>query len=58
VFVPLEEAEPEVLAALQAEGWVTVGAVTSCADRRAEAKRLGCGHVLEMRRPRPVDGGV
>ncbi len=58
VLVPLEDAGPELLAALQAEGWVTVGAVAPCADWRAEARRLGCGHVLENRCPRAVDDAV
>jgi hypothetical protein len=58
VLVPLEDAGPESLAALQAEGGVTVGAVAPCADWRAEARRLGCGYVLENRRPRAVDDAV
>ncbi|MEM7223894.1 MAG: ATP phosphoribosyltransferase regulatory subunit [Pseudomonadota bacterium] len=32
--------------ALQAEGWVTLGATDPAADHWAEAKRLGCGHIL------------
>ena len=32
--------------ALQAEGWVVLGALDPTADHRAEARRLGCGHVL------------
>jgi ATP phosphoribosyltransferase regulatory subunit len=33
--------------ALRAAGWVTVAALTPVKDRRVEAQRLGCSHVLE-----------
>ncbi|HLO75457.1 MAG TPA: ATP phosphoribosyltransferase regulatory subunit [Magnetospirillum sp.] len=32
--------------ALRAQGWVTVAALEPVSDNAAEAKRLGCGHVL------------
>lgn len=38
--------------ALRAQGWVTVAALEPVADIEAEARRLGCGHVLA------ADGGV
>lgn len=31
---------------LRSEGWVTVAALDSAAEPRAEARRLGCGHAL------------
>jgi ATP phosphoribosyltransferase regulatory subunit len=33
--------------ALRAAGWVTVAALEPTGDWRAEARRLGCSHVLE-----------
>ena len=33
--------------ALRAAGWVTVAALEPAGDWRAEARRLGCSHVLE-----------
>lgn len=42
---------------LRAEGWVTVRGVEPAADGDAEARRLGCDHVLADGTPRPVDGG-
>jgi ATP phosphoribosyltransferase regulatory subunit len=37
--------------ALRAEGWVTVAALEAVRDWRAEARRLGCGYVLENGTP-------
>ena len=34
-------------AALREEGWITVAALEPAADWRAEARRLGCSHILE-----------
>ena len=34
--------------ALREAGWITVAALDPAKDWRAEARRLGCGHVLEM----------
>ena len=36
---------------LRAAGWVTVAALEPCGDWRAEARRLGCSHVLEGELP-------
>lgn len=41
-------------AALRAEGWVAVAALQSEADWHREARRLGCGHVLEDGEPVPA----
>ena len=40
--------------ALRAASWVTVAALASVADWRAEARRLRCSHVLEGNDPVPV----
>ncbi len=40
---------------LRAEGWITVAGLAPCDDPGAEAKRLGCDHVLVDGEPRPVD---
>lgn len=54
LFVPL--GTPAALArALRAEGWVTVAGLAEIPDPRAEAARLGCGHVLEDGAPRALD---
>jgi ATP phosphoribosyltransferase regulatory subunit len=54
LLLPL--AVPRHLAdALRAEGWTTVAALDPAADWRAEARRLGCSHVLENGAPRPLD---
>jgi ATP phosphoribosyltransferase regulatory subunit len=42
-------------AALREKGWITVTALDPAADWRAEARRLGCSHVLEDGAPRPLD---
>jgi ATP phosphoribosyltransferase regulatory subunit len=39
-------AERAEAARLRAEGWITVAALEPAADWRAEARRLGCSHVL------------
>jgi ATP phosphoribosyltransferase regulatory subunit len=39
---------------LRAAGWVTVAALAPAGDWRAEARRLGCSHVLEGDDPAPV----
>jgi ATP phosphoribosyltransferase regulatory subunit len=41
-------------AALRAKGWVTVAALEAAADWRAEARRLGCTHLLESGEPRAL----
>ncbi|MGE0258835.1 MAG: ATP phosphoribosyltransferase regulatory subunit [Alphaproteobacteria bacterium] len=40
--------------ALREEGWITVAALRPAADWHAEARRLGCGHILESGAPRPI----
>ena len=45
IFVPAATPRPWVQA-LRAQGWVTVAGLEPVADESAEAKRLGCGHVL------------
>jgi ATP phosphoribosyltransferase regulatory subunit len=40
--------------ALRGEGWVTVAALLPAADWSAEARRLGCSHVLEGSTPVPL----
>ena len=42
-------------AVLREKGWITVAALDPAADWRAEARRLGCSHVLEDGAPRPLD---
>jgi ATP phosphoribosyltransferase regulatory subunit len=55
VLVP-QGSDPARARALRAEGWITVAALLPAADWPAEARRLGCGFVLEGGRPRPVAG--
>ena len=45
LFVPVGTPAGRVTA-LQAEGWIIVGALDEAADPRAEAERLLCGHLL------------
>lgn len=42
----LPDADRTRVRSLQAEGWVTIGALDPAADHKAEARRLGCGHIL------------
>ncbi|HTV88228.1 MAG TPA: ATP phosphoribosyltransferase regulatory subunit [Stellaceae bacterium] len=44
-------------AVLRAEGWTTVAALLPAGDWRDEARRLGCGWVLQDGEPLPVGGG-
>jgi ATP phosphoribosyltransferase regulatory subunit len=41
-------------AALRAEGWITIAALSPTADWHGEARRLGCGHVLIAGKPVPA----
>ena len=50
LFLPVG-CDPERAHGLRGVGWVTVAGLDSDADAKAEARRLGCGHVL-------VDGRV
>jgi ATP phosphoribosyltransferase regulatory subunit len=42
--------------ALQADGWITVAGFKAVDDEEVEAARLGCSHVLNGGKPRPVKG--
>ncbi len=53
LLVPLG-ADPREAAALRGQGWVTVAALAAAEDWRAEADRLGCGHVLQNSKPTPT----
>ena len=53
LLVP-QGSDPARARALRAEGWITVAALLMAADWSAEARRLGCGFVLEGGEPRPV----
>jgi ATP phosphoribosyltransferase regulatory subunit len=44
-------ADPRRARALREAGWITVAALEPVGDWRAEARRLGCGHVLEGDEP-------
>src|ERR1700722_19814251 len=50
IYVP-EGADPAATRRLREDGWVTVAALAPAKDKRAEAKRLGCGHLLENGKP-------
>ncbi len=47
VFVP-HGADAAVTADLRARGYATVAALEATADARAEARRLGCSHILDQ----------
>ena len=53
LFVPFE-ADRARARALREEGWITVAALQPAADWHDEARRLGCGHVLDGGEVRPV----
>jgi ATP phosphoribosyltransferase regulatory subunit len=53
VLVPFG-ADQARAASLREAGWVTVGALEPMGDWRAEARRLGCSHVLRGDDPVPV----
>ncbi|MEP2847243.1 MAG: ATP phosphoribosyltransferase regulatory subunit [Alphaproteobacteria bacterium] len=53
LFVPTGTAADR-MAALRAEGWITVAALDDGADARVEARRLGCTHWLHDGRPAPI----
>ena len=50
-------ADKDRAAALRQEGWVTIAALGKAVDWHAEARRLGCGFLLESGAPAPVRGG-
>lgn len=53
VLLPLD-ADPARARALRAEGWITVAALLPAGNWHAEARRLGCSHVLDGGEPRPL----
>ncbi len=53
VYLPFGVA-PEIGRALRAEGWVTLAGLTTGAGPVPEAERLGCTHLLEAGRVRPI----
>jgi ATP phosphoribosyltransferase regulatory subunit len=53
VLVPLD-ADRDHARALREAGWVTVAALSSADNGRAEAARLGCDYVIEDREPKPL----
>ena len=55
LFLPLG-APAEAGARLRDEGWITVQGLTPADDDGAEARRLGCSHVLVDGRAEPVTG--
>jgi ATP phosphoribosyltransferase regulatory subunit len=54
VFVP-RGADQGAAAGLRADGFATVAALTSTIDDTAEAKRLGCSHILRDAKAAPID---
>jgi ATP phosphoribosyltransferase regulatory subunit len=54
VLVP-PDAERAPVARLRQDGWITVAALLPASDWRDEARRLGCGWVLEGGEPRAVE---
>lgn len=52
------EASPEVGRRLRREGWTAVAALDNVADLAAEAKRLGCSHVLHGGAVQPVESSA
>jgi ATP phosphoribosyltransferase regulatory subunit len=53
VFLPLGTPVAEAQR-LRQDGWVTVAALARVGDAGAEARRLGCSHVLERGTPKEV----
>jgi ATP phosphoribosyltransferase regulatory subunit len=53
VYLPMGTA-PDVRYGLQAEGWITLAGLEPAKDAAAEARRLGCSHVLAAGLPKPV----
>jgi ATP phosphoribosyltransferase regulatory subunit len=57
VYLPMGTA-PDVRHGLQGEGWITLAGLEPASDAAAEARRLGCSHVLAGGMPKAVDGGT
>lgn len=53
ILIPTDTGS-EAAEALRREGWVTVLDLSDAGDAAAEARRLGCGHVLADGRPAPA----
>jgi ATP phosphoribosyltransferase regulatory subunit len=53
LFLPPGTGRPHA-AALREKGWITLAALDTTADWRAEARRLGCTHILEAGGPRAL----
>jgi ATP phosphoribosyltransferase regulatory subunit len=55
VYLPFGTS-PAAAAALRAKDWITVSALAEVSDVEADAKRLGCSHILgrDTDRPRPL----
>jgi ATP phosphoribosyltransferase regulatory subunit len=53
LFVPFE-ADRVRARELREDGWITVAALQQAADWHGEARRLGCGHMLDGGEVRPV----
>lgn len=56
VYLPLGTPEAR-RRALQEAGWITLAGLERAGDAEAEARRLGCSHVLVGDAPKPVSGG-
>jgi ATP phosphoribosyltransferase regulatory subunit len=50
VYLPFGTS-PQAAATLRADGWIAVAGLSATGDDRAEARRLGCGHLY-------VEGGI
>jgi ATP phosphoribosyltransferase regulatory subunit len=50
-------ADAQVAAALRDAGWITVAALASAEDWHEEARRLGCGHILQDGAPKSIRAG-
>ncbi len=53
LFLP-HDTHPAQRTALRKEGWVTVTGLTKGSDDTAEARRLGCTHILSGDKPTPL----
>ncbi|MBT4710852.1 MAG: ATP phosphoribosyltransferase regulatory subunit [Alphaproteobacteria bacterium] len=54
VYVPLDTGH-DIGAKLRADGWRTVAALETDTDAEAEARRLGCSHVLRNNKPEALN---
>ncbi len=56
VYLPTATPEDKG-AGLRSEGWITIAGLIEAADTEAEARRLGCGHVLDGGKVREIKTG-